>query len=353
MMTAIQWLNSSAFDFFISIFVLYHPDRFGLRMSWAAGARSRIPVEQREFLDLAQQFLPVPLTWLYRLNPLPQNAAQALAALAEIPPEEGLAAWMVDGSTPEKVREALAAAARQHGHSEVQRAVLRSGLLKYAAKPSAKAMQLYYEAAAEPGAFAERFRTAMQTYYQVFFSEEEERIQPLLTEALRSAQQQAAGKTVDAVVEELSRGVQVGDLERLQRVAVAASYWTSPLVFYTYPLPDTLLLVFGCRQEGQPLIPGGLVPETLIRTFKALGAPPRLRILRLLSHSPHTPTQLSRVLRLRPPTVVHHLTELRVCGLVHVLIQPGVERLYALRPEGLELVQRGLHDYLTDPFEET
>jgi DNA-binding transcriptional ArsR family regulator len=54
----------------------------------------------------------------------------------------------------------------------------------------------------------------------------------------------------------------------------------------------------------------------MIRALKALSSPTRLRILRYLSEEPLTPAQLVRRLRLRAPTVTHHLKTLRLAGLV-------------------------------------
>ncbi|NJN55024.1 MAG: ArsR family transcriptional regulator, partial [Anaerolineae bacterium] len=44
------------------------------------------------------------------------------------------------------------------------------------------------------------------------------------------------------------------------------------------------------------------------------------RILKYLSEEPLTPAELARRLRLRPPTVIHHLDALRLARLVHVTL---------------------------------
>ena len=46
----LTWEIGTVYDLFTSLNVIHDPARYGLRGSWAAGVRSRLPVEQREFL---------------------------------------------------------------------------------------------------------------------------------------------------------------------------------------------------------------------------------------------------------------------------------------------------------------
>jgi len=61
-----------------------------------------------------------------------------------------------------------------------------------------------------------------------------------------------------------------------------------------------------------------------------------LRILRYLAQSPRTATELSRALRLRPPTVLHHLNQLRMAGMVQILLSEEGERQFSPRYDGFE-----------------
>ena len=70
------------------------------------------------------------------------------------------------------------------------------------------------------------------------------------------------------------------------------------------------------------LVPGELVPDALYQPLKALADPTRLRILRYLSDEPLTPAALARRLRLRSPTVIHHLDALRLARLVILTLEP-------------------------------
>ncbi|MBG0786260.1 MAG: hypothetical protein H0S79_14280, partial [Anaerolineaceae bacterium] len=55
--TQILWDQGSAYDLFISLRILHKPDEFGLRPSWAAGVRSRLPLSLRETLEQATQII--------------------------------------------------------------------------------------------------------------------------------------------------------------------------------------------------------------------------------------------------------------------------------------------------------
>jgi DNA-binding transcriptional ArsR family regulator len=68
--------------------------------------------------------------------------------------------------------------------------------------------------------------------------------------------------------------------------------------------------------------------------------------MRYLVQETLTPSELSRRLRLRAPTVTHHLSALRLAGLVHLTLQPDGERRYTARLEGLQATCVSLTDFL-------
>jgi len=63
--------------------------------------------------------------------------------------------------------------------------------------------------------------------------------------------------------------------------------------------------------------------EQLSQSFRALGDPTRLRILRLLSEAPLNVTELVSVVGVAQPSVSHHLSRLRRLGLVREERQSG------------------------------
>ena len=46
----VLWDCGTAYDLFISLYVLHHPAEFGLRASWTAGVRARLSAAARETL---------------------------------------------------------------------------------------------------------------------------------------------------------------------------------------------------------------------------------------------------------------------------------------------------------------
>ena len=86
----VRWSLGTAYDLFASLHVLHHPERFGLRGSWAAGVRSRLAPSQRCILEDAQYlFFSTPISWVSAL-PEPRDAESVLKALAQLDPADRL-----------------------------------------------------------------------------------------------------------------------------------------------------------------------------------------------------------------------------------------------------------------------
>ena len=75
-------------------------------------------------------------------------------------------------------------------------------------------------------------------------------------------------------------------------------------------------------------------PSAMIRLYRALGDESRLRILRLLRDRDMYLTELAQALEVSKPTMKHHLTALRVAGLVTVT-DLGAQTYYSLRKDRL------------------
>ncbi|MEN4010790.1 MAG: metalloregulator ArsR/SmtB family transcription factor [Bellilinea sp.] len=350
-MTIIQFDSGSAYDFFISLVVLHNPASFGLRPSWAAGVRSRLPASQREFLERSIPFLGAPLAWLHDLVDPPRNAAAALDALGQISPADRLARLTFTPETPARLRQALLETADSGQASPAARELLQAELGAKRHPPPPATLDHCLRAWSRPDSFGDELLHALRAYLAVYFAAEEARIQPVLLAGLENARRLAAEYPLTEVIETLSRGVSIEDLGSAGRLTLIPSYWSTPLIFFHQLAEKRALLVFGCRPAHLSLAGGGAVPPTLVETFKALGDPTRLRILRFLAQQPHTPAALAQRLRLRPPTVVHHLNILRLAGLVHISLHAGGERRYALRRGGVNDAFAALQPFLDTPEE--
>jgi DNA-binding transcriptional ArsR family regulator len=346
-MPALQWDEGTAYDLFVSLYVLHRPATFGVRPSWAAGVRSRLPAQQRDFLEKVQSFLPVPLSWLYLLPAEDKTAAGALHTLVQLNAAERLPSLLFTADTPIEAINALQNITLRQTWTSAEQEVLRATLLRRGIFPRSNTLNNVCETWSDLTASGEQYLQALTTYYQVFFEEEENRLRPVLQSAMQQAQDLAARVELPWLLEELSHGVHFEQATGADQVILVPSFWSSPLVFYSRIPGNRLLVLFGARPEANDLTPGEALPEDLVDTMKAIADPTRLRILRYLSSGPQTPTELARKLRLRPPTVIHHLNALRLAELVEITLPNEGERGYNLRRETLNDALSLLIEFLT------
>ena len=347
----LAWDFGTAYDFFVSLQVLYAPDKWGLRGAWAAGVRSRLSAENREFLRDIQSATFLPLNFVYNL-PTVKDAQAVLDHLTSLPSEQRFdqivsADFMRDGY-PEIA--AVLFKAAESGRSTAADARKLSSLHRQAgfniSKKEAELWLYWWKNKAE---FGEKIVPALTNYFNVFFAEEEVRIQPYLVEALDEAREKAERLLdLDALIEELTGGVRFeqGQREYHDKTVLVPSFWCSPFLIRSDASPELGVYLFGARADTTSLVPGEVVPDTLYRTLKALADPTRLKIMKYLAIEPQTPTELANKLRLRPPTVIHHLRTLRLAQLVYVTISADGKR-YAARTEAIESGMALLSEFLT------
>jgi DNA-binding transcriptional ArsR family regulator/DNA-binding transcriptional MerR regulator len=341
---SLSWETGTAYDLMMSIEVLHNPESFGLRPSWAAGVRSRVPASERGVLEDSLKLVYIPLHWIYAL-PQPKDAEAALWALRQMAPEERL----VNLSPPEdpgnEYDQVLSRVYERRAWDEQDLERLQV-VLKSKKGHSKKDIQTVLDWWSRPDEFGELYLQALQSYYQEFFAEEEQRIKPALQKANEMAQELAEEKKLPELIEILSQGVQLLIDPEVTELVFAPSYWITPLILYKSLIPQQMIFVFGARPSDASLVPGEVVPDALLRGLKALAEPTRLKIIRYLSQEPLSPAQLSRRLRLRPPTVIHHLEVLRLAGLVRLNLEVPGERKYAARLEGLEDTFNNITEFL-------
>jgi DNA-binding transcriptional ArsR family regulator len=283
---------------------------------------------------------------LYSL-PAPKDAAAALWALGQIPVVERLPVLALNADHSEEYKTVLADVAARRAWNDQDAEVLRSLYQQRSRVIPPKAVVNILDWWSRPDEFGERYLEALQAYQAVFFAEEERRIRPFLQSALEHAQDAAKTFSFIKLIEHLTQGLEMAALAESTEVVLAPSYWTSPLVVYANLDPSRMILLFGGRPTGAALVPGEVVPDAMLRTMKALADPTRLRMLRYLAVEPLTPSQLSARLRLRAPTMIHHLNALRLAGLVHLSLDKQGEKRYAIRPERVADTFTILQDFLS------
>ncbi len=346
------WDWGTAYDLFVSLAVLHEPAEFGLRGAWAAGVRARLPCAEREALEQSQWLWQMPFHWLYTL-PRPKDGEAVLWSLGQMPPEERLPALALSPvASPSKVDILMSVATRQSWR-EADRQALRAayqdedGCGTPKKVPSSERVVKILDCWASAGAFGERYLSALRAYQEAFFAEEEGRIRPALQQALARARELVTRLALPDLWEELSQGLRLDVMPEADSLILVPSYWCTPLVFFGKASVACDIWLFGARSAEASLVPGETIPESLLRSLKALSDPTRLRMLHYLTQAPLTPAQLSRRLRLRAPTVTHHLEILRLAGLVQVTLGERREvKCYAARRDAVAAAWMALDRFL-------
>jgi DNA-binding transcriptional ArsR family regulator len=341
--TTLRWDVGTAYELFVSLHVLHEPERYDLRPSWAAKIRSRIPTMERTFLEEVQAFLSFPLGWVHRL-PQPKNAITVLYALQQIPAaQRSIAVLDLDkGIKPEAPL--LLEIAQRRRWDKADLSTLIPLMCRDAVDQDQQALIKYLNWWVRPEDFGAMLYSSLQAYYQAFFEQEEQRVGPVLEAGLENAKQLASRLSIPELISELSKGIQYTEQLGRELILVPA-YWMTPLVQLDTISADEKIFLFGARPATMSAIPGELVPDGLLIALKALADPTRLKILRYLSQQELTPSELSRRLNLRAPTVTHHLKELRLAGLINVTLR-GQEKLYRARLGALDSIHADLKGFL-------
>jgi DNA-binding transcriptional ArsR family regulator len=346
----LSWDWGTAYDLFVSLEVLHKPSTFGLRAAWAAGMRSRLPLAERETLEQFQKgkLLGTPIHWVYGL-PEPKDGATVLKALSDMAPADRIASMALTSRVPDEFRAVIEEVGEKAAwdDSHLEELVTQAKEKNKGESISTEAFEVFLDWWVDREASGERLLTALRAYYEVFFAEEENRIRPALQDGLERAQALAERLPVLDLVEELSQGIILEDGFEAPNLVLAPSFWGSPLLIFDKIAEDREILLFGARPMEASLVPGEVVPDALLRGLKALSDSTRLRILRYLANEALTPSQLSRRLRLRSSTVVHHLDVLRLATLVQFRIgEHGKDRRYAIRPDALAGLQNSVEIFL-------
>ncbi len=347
--TVISWDMGTAYEFFMSLHVLHMPEFYGIRAAWAAGVRSRIPATERKFLEEVLPFLGFPTGWVYQL-PGPKDAIAAMWAIRQIPAEERIIKVFQFELECEEMAicNILINIAKRRAWDDKDLEAVRAAFTKeHKLEHPKESVKKFLDWWARPGEFGEMFLKALQAYYQAFFETEEKRVEPILKAGLEDAQTKAERLNAQELMIDLSQGVRfdVSIEKEITELVVVPAFWTTPLVALEKIGGGKFLFLFGARPASMAAIPGELVPEGLIRTLKALSDPTRLKIMRYLTQEELTPSELARRLNLRAPTVKHHLSELRLSGLVNLTVK-GQEKFYTSRLEALDATCNNLHEFL-------
>jgi DNA-binding transcriptional ArsR family regulator len=314
--------------------------------------RSRLPSAERELLETTILCEIIPFAWIYQL-PEPKDGAAVIEALAQLPAQERLPMLLNGMLESCGLRDPLFEVNKKGSWDEDDLQRLKIGYGDYLKhkRPKKGELEKLLDLWTDLKKSGEQLLQALRTYYEVFFLEEERRIRPALQKAVKQAQALADQLPILDLMEELSQGVRFDQEFEKPKLILVPSYWSTPLLIFGNVSEEEELILFGARPQEDSLVPGETVPDGLLRGLKALSDPTRLRILRYLFKEALTPTQLSRRLRLRPSTVVHHLNALRLATLVQLILSEGKEKHYAVRIESLQANFDALMEFLKEDEE--
>lgn len=344
----VQWDLGTAYDFFVSLGVLHKPTDFGVRSTWAAGMRQRLPTEDREALEEYQdaRVISPPLQWVYSL-PEPKDSTTMLKTAKDLPPLERLYALIGLTEADPVLKDLVEKITVQGEWNNEDLDKLKAVYQEKSKNKPTEVLTKKLDTWAQGREFSDRLLRGLQTYYEAFFADEERRILPALKDSLAQAQEFAQHHDLPELFEEISQGVRysVEGYQDVDTLIFAPSFWASPFIIYASSEP--LIVLFGARPENASLVPGEVVPDSLTASLSALSDPTRLRILRYLSSESLTPTQLATRLRLRSPTVNHHLKALRTAGLIY--LTHGAQKKethYQTRTERLDVICDMLKEFI-------
>ncbi len=346
--TALVWDLGTAYELFVSLHVLHNPEYYELRPSWAAGIRYRITLPERTFLEEVVPFLGSPqkqLNWVYHLPP-PKDVRAVFHALREMPAaQRGVVLLDLENSHwRESAR--LAEIARRGAWDEADLAALAPVLCHEEPAHGEAELVKFLDRWQHPEDFGKMMLRALEAYNAAFFEKEEKRIEPVLQSGLERARGLSGRMSPAELITELSRGYRASD-ELGNCLILVPNFWLTPLICLEAIGPDQKLFLFGARPATMSAIPGEQVPDGLLRTLKALADPTRLKILRILYREELGPAELARRLDLRVPTILHHLTELRLAGLVNLTIR-GQDKRYQARLEAFDDTNADMKKFITN-----
>jgi DNA-binding transcriptional ArsR family regulator len=345
----LRWDWGTAYDLFASLFAVHHPARFGIRAAWAAGVRSRIPAEPREVIGETIGFLGLPVHWILDQSGK-KDARTVLSSLERVPRDQVLQRLALNPRFAEKGEAALLnILSRKRVTDEDCRTVAHCHRERTDARVSEEQVHAWLSWWTRPSEFGEVFVSGLRAYYDNFFQEEEGRIRESLESSIGRAK--SLSKTVPFVelLEDLTQGVKIESFLQQDEVILIPSFWTTPLILYGEYRPGSTMIVYGARPRDASLVPGDVVPDSLSRALSALSDNTRLRIIKLLHQSPRTQVQIARELRLRAPTITHHLKTLRLAGLIRLTVTTDGEKRYSTRMSRVRETMRSLADFVGEP----
>jgi DNA-binding transcriptional ArsR family regulator len=346
------FVYSPVLEAVLSLSILVQPSHHPLHHEWARATRKLLPpeIKQRvaDFRFGHMHHIPAGL-----LPPRDADFADFDSELARI---EAL-------STEEKSRAILQ---NLIGLSDEERRSLdtpgtRDAILERSADLGSATVNLVQLGLEHPAELADRFLAFLARYWEAGFSEEWERVGPLLAETTAQAESALAEDGLFSVLETLRPQIGVnrdaGEFWVRRRdeheviaaapdteILFAPSAFLWPHIGFIHDSPDRVAVV-----DPAPFAAYDSPPDVLDADFVALlrglGDSTRLRALKLIAERPRSTQELAKLLAISEPAMSRHLRQLADSGLLDVH-RDGYYVLYSLVRERVEPLSASLLAFL-------
>jgi DNA-binding transcriptional ArsR family regulator len=336
----------------LSLHVLVRPKHHPVQHPWVRAARALSPALKREVRDLA--FLYVDALPDVLLPPAPGEVSfdDALGRLEALAPAEAayeLARPVYHYSSPAAAGpEGLRAPGTRERVVDLARRLGGPG--------SETAAGLIFD---DPAGLQGRFARLLRRYWEEAFAEEWERLLPPLRDEAAAVEAEVAdgglwplaASLPELRIEAEARTVvrrspheHTVEVDDAHPLLLVPSVHAWPHVRVNCDAPWPLAIVYPARFVSRlgRLEPA---PDELVRAFRALGDPTRLRALRLLAERPRSVEELAALVRLSEAGVSKHLRALSDAGLVSSVRQ-GYYVLYEVERTRLDALGPGLDGFL-------
>ena len=333
------------YDLLVSLRALFNPRTYESTRAWAVAARRRLPDEATNrgvfFFRGHETSLGYGVTRLVATLPDGAQPQALIDAVRAMDPKD-LAMLMLD--TGETSDAALAAFRDGLDGKGTDRNVTRA--LRGTTASWAKLCRRVIE---EPDWAQEELVLLLEAYLDAVFRAEVGHVVDAIADASHRADNLLAVLPTEVAIEQLTGGYTMGPNLSLSRITLAPSAFIHPFVATRFDeATGEALIVFGVRSSSLEEYDTDPVDPQLLKALRSLGDPGRLRLMRLLSREPLTTTELQARIGLSPPTVHHHLHQLRAAGLVRQERTKGGMR-YSIRRDSASGVLDQLRHLILGP----
>ncbi len=336
---------TACYDLLVSLRALFNPRTYETTRAWATVSRGKLSeageARGRFFFRGHETSLGYGVTRLVATLPQRAQPSQLIDAVRAADPVE-LALMMLDtGETPADALNTFRSALTGRATGRAVDAALTDLPAGWA--------RVNRQVLADPAAAQTELTLLLDEYLDAIFADEIPHVVDAIERGAKRAHDLLGLVSTPVAIEQLTGGYTIAPNLALARITLAPSAFIHPYV--AARLDERLgeaLVVFGVRSDTLDRFDSAPIDADLLKATKALGDPARLRLLKLLSRGPLNASELQSLIGLSPPTVHHHLHQLRAAGLVRQERTKGGMR-YAIRRESAADILAALMRLMLEP----